>query len=317
MKRVFITIIILLSGFSFAAEAQENERKPNLSADTVVNKSGVLSKLNLKSVTEPSVSDRAIELNNQGIKKALAENNYPESVAYFRQSVEIAPDCRACRYNLAMSLLRTNKAEESLEILQKLVEPNSGNAEYLAALGEALSFNERFAESVAVFERAAEIKPTDAVILNNLGNALYQTGQHERALKYFASAVKIQPDLAAAYSNRGAALFSLGRYRDSIENLRRAVALEPDSAEANNNLGVALSQTGKKKEAYKYFTEALRLRPNWSYALFNLATYHLARGDRDAARAGLPALEKADLALADRLKKMLWQKYVINAAHEK
>ena len=123
--------------------------------------------------------------------------------------------------------------------------------------------------------------------------------------------------MAAAHSNRGVTLFHLGRLKQAIESLRRAHALEPNSAETNNNLGVALSQSGKKKEAHQYFLEAVRLRPDWSYALFNLASNQLELGDRDAASAGLRALEKIDFDLAGELKKQLWGKYVVNALQPK
>ena len=314
MKRAIIVVIILLAGFSVLT-AQETLRQTN--ANTAADKTNVLSKLNLKGVTEANVSDIAVDLNNQGIKKALGEKNYPASVGYFRRAVEIAPNCLTCRCNWGMSLLRSEKQTEALEVLQKLVTPKSDNADHLAAYGEALFNNDRIAESVPYFERANELKPNDAAVLSNLGNSLYQLGQSERALKYFDAAIKAQPDLSAAHSNRGAALYTLERYKEAVESLRRALAFDPDSAEANNNLGVILSRVGKKKEALKYFTKAVHLRPNWSYALYNLAANQLDLGDRDAARALLASLEKVDSELAGNLRKHLWQKFVVNASREK
>jgi Flp pilus assembly protein TadD len=314
MKRAIIIVLILLAGFSVLT-AQETLRQTNPNAvAAAADKTGVLSKFNLKGVTEANVSDIAIDLNNQGIKKALGEKNYSASVGYFRQAVEIAPNCLTCRYNWGMSLLRSAKPVEALEVLRQLVAPKSDNADHLAAYGEALFNNDRIAESVPYFERANEIKPNDGAVLNNLGNSLHQLGQTERALKFFDAAIKAQPDLSAAHSNRGAALYALERYKESVESLRRALALEPDSAEANNNLGVVLSHVGKKKEAAKHFSEAVRLRPNWSYPLYNLAANQLERGDRDAARAVLASLEKVDTELAGKLRKHLWQKFVVNAS---
>jgi tetratricopeptide (TPR) repeat protein len=313
MKRAIIIVLILLAGFSVLT-AQETLRQTNPNAVAAADKTGVLSKFNLKGVTEANVSDIAIDLNNQGIKKAFGEKNYPASVGYFRQAVEIAPNCLTCRYNLAMSLLQIGEAAEALEILQKIVTLETKSAEYLTAYGEALHHTGRIQEAIVFLEKAISIKPNDAAILNKLGNSLYQIKEYDRSLKCFDAAIKAQPDLSAAHSNRGAALYALERYKESVESLRRALALEPDSAEANNNLGVVLSHVGKKKEAAKYFSEAVRLRPNWSYPLYNLAANQLERGDRDAARAVLASLEKVDTELAGKLRKHLWQKFVINAS---
>jgi Flp pilus assembly protein TadD len=99
-----------------------------------------------------------------------------------------------------------------------------------------------------------------------------------------------------------------------VATLQKAVELQPDLPESLNNLGVALGAVGKHKEAHSKFLEATRMRPDWAEAKYNLTLSYLELGDRDDARQQLFTLDRLDLGLAEKARKILNAKFVIDAS---
>ncbi|MCA1626284.1 MAG: tetratricopeptide repeat protein, partial [Acidobacteria bacterium] len=67
-----------------------------------------------------NVAHLAVELNEQGVSKALVENNYKEALSLFRRAVDIDSGCFTCRYNLGKSFLKTGNLDEAVETFTQL-----------------------------------------------------------------------------------------------------------------------------------------------------------------------------------------------------
>lgn len=295
-KYCFIAIVFLSATVYTQTRIDSRQTDENL-APTLLN--------NALANTAPN----GIDYNNTGVKKAL-NDRHEEAVKDFRRAIELAPECRECRYNLGRSLIKAGNPDEAVEVLKKLVGDKKDFADAWSALGDALSEKGHFEDGVAAYETALKVGPADAVTLSNLGHSLAQVKRHDEAMIVLDKAISLDPGLATAHSNRGVALFSKGRTKEAVESFRKAYSLDPRSAEICNNLGVALDKLGKK-EAHTYFETAVRLRPDWGFAIYNLGMSNLKRGERDTARSQLSSLEKLDLTLADKLRKELLGKFIV------
>jgi tetratricopeptide (TPR) repeat protein len=308
---ILISAIFVLSYCVSAQQIVKNDESE--SEQTYFSISGSI----YEGAVEPNVSETARELNNKGVKKALTEHNYEAATELFRQAVDSDARCFVCQYNLGMSLIKTEKYDEPLKIFARLVAVKPDDSNAYAGLGESYYKKGLYRESLDAYQKAVKLVPTDAVMFANLGTVLYQAGDYKKALINFDKALELSPDLIAAHNNKGTALYAMGRHKEAVKSLQTALALQPDSAEAHNNLGVALSSIGREKEAHQYYLEALRLRPKWELALYNLARNYLDLGNRRSAQEQLSVLENVSPALAQDLKKIIFGKYLLNAAETK
>ncbi|HEY8559178.1 MAG TPA: tetratricopeptide repeat protein [Pyrinomonadaceae bacterium] len=255
-----------------------------------------------------------VELNRQGVQKALVEKNYQQAAELFTKAIAAAPDCSRCKYNLGRTYLVLQKNDEGIRIFDELVRSDPNGFEFYGSLGELYSQKALYRESLPYYEKALKLNPKDPITLCNYAISLTLLEKHGAALENLDQAIKLQPEFTEAYSNRGYVLFLLGRPKDALESLQKAEKMNAALPEVHNNLGVVLERFGRKKEAKTHFEKAVELRPDYAEALCNLALRNLEDGNRDAAYRQLKALEKTDSRLAGQLRDVMWGKYVINAS---
>ena len=93
--------------------------------------------------------------------------------------------------------------------------------------------------------------------------------------------------------------------------------LNPALPETLNNLGVALGAVGKHKEAHPLFLEANRLRTDWPEARYNLAMSYMELGDKNDARKELYVLDRLDFNLAEKVRRTIFGKFLIDVSEAK
>src|SRR5215204_7314074 len=96
---IYIFVIILLS-FSVNAQLKSRSLMLENEKQMFTSVSAKDEKRNAK-----TFSPLVVELNEQGVLKALNENNYKEALSLFRRAADIDSECFACRYNLGRSFL--------------------------------------------------------------------------------------------------------------------------------------------------------------------------------------------------------------------
>jgi len=265
-------------------------------------------------IPEPEGEENYVKLNNLGVGMGRDKGDFRSAIDYFKQAIEIEPNCFACRYNLGRSYIALKKYSDAQEIFDRLAKENPKSANVLSTLGEVFSLRGDDKKALPLLKKSLELDSGDSITLNNYGISLHNTGKYEEALGAFNKAIEIQPELVEAHNYRGLTLYQLGKYKKALKSLRLADSLQPNVPEIQNNLGVVLGKMGKKKEAHKHHLEAVRLNPNFSYAVYNLALNYLEIGKRDEAQKQLKSLEKIDTTLASSLRKVLWGKYVVDAS---
>lgn len=122
-------------------------------------------------------------------KPDLAERRY-------RQVLEVMPGHPLASNNLAMLLLKADRApEEALQLAEQAREGIPGNAIIESTYGCALSRLGRHDEAIAILEPAVEVLVDDGWTHFCLGRSLVADGRQEDALKQLKLAVELEPDL--------------------------------------------------------------------------------------------------------------------------
>ncbi len=123
---------------------------------------------------------------------------YKDSETLLTRALELAPDFRAARHNLAIVQLRQGKTAEPIALAQTLL----------------------------------KAEPKDAGYRTLYCAALVRHGDYDRAIPEYKSFLADHPKHPKSWMSYGHALKTVGRAGDSIDAYRRAIALKPSLGEA-------------------------------------------------------------------------------------
>jgi tetratricopeptide (TPR) repeat protein len=179
-----------------------------------------------------------------------------EAIDYCRRSLEIDPQDRSVRNNLAAALSLAGRHAEAAEQCQEVL--------------------------------SLDPQAVDARV--NLAIALAALGQTPQALGQVVEALRIKPDDAQAHATYSQLVLPTDPATAQM-HMATAVRLNPKSPDLQLGMGSLLARD-RPDLAIAYFREALRLRPNFPEAHFNLANALVAVGDAASAVEHLEAATK-------------------------
>jgi predicted O-linked N-acetylglucosamine transferase (SPINDLY family) len=208
----------------------------------------------------------------------------------------------AQRIRTAIDELQAGNLEAAGAILDPLLAAQAEDFDTLHA-GAVLRLKlGRFAEALELMQKAVTKNPGDAQAQQNLGGMLARQGRLEEAADYFKRAIAIDPRNVSALTNLGLIYQSRGQIEAALGCYRKAIAADPGVAEGHSRLATALKDVGDLPGAIASARRALEQRPNYPEALGNLIHYLQHVCDwRD-----LPALEdKLDRVTAPALQRGL------------
>ena len=221
--------------------------------------------------------------------------------------------------------LQAGDYQHSRQLLERLLNQNSHDADVLSRLGTALALYGRtrsgveaehlFAQASEKFAEAVRVNPDEQAAWCNWGNVLLtqartKSGEEADALfartgEKYAEAVRIKPDDHDTWNNWGTALLDQARTKSDAEadelfaqageKYAEAVRIKPDDHDAWNNWGNALLAQAKTKtgaEADALFAQAgEKLKAaeqiHEGAGAYNLACVAALRGDIDQCRSWL------------------------------
>ncbi|MBC8425509.1 tetratricopeptide repeat protein [bacterium] len=134
---------------------------------------------------------------NRGVD-ALASGRLEAAEAAFDEALAIDPDFDDARYNLALVQLRRGRNEAAESLLVALRERRPDDPDVLAALGNSLFFQTRFAESIAVFRDLLDVDPRHRQGAYGLARALGEAGMVESAITAWEDYLRLDGDSAWA-----------------------------------------------------------------------------------------------------------------------
>lgn len=194
-----------------------------------------------------------------------------EALVEHQAAARLKPEDPAIRLNLARALLRLEKTTEAQVHLDWLLarQPDSGTV--LAARGQALLLEGKFAAAIEPLTRATRLAPADAIAMFHLALAWQGHAGDSPALPHLLRAVALGPDRVEIRLACAAALQRDGKREEAAGQYAIAARLQPDSPEISYNLGTVLLELDRAEAAAAAFTTAVSLRPAWIPARHNLA----------------------------------------------
>jgi tetratricopeptide (TPR) repeat protein len=182
-----------------------------------------------------------------------------------RETVQSKPDSEAAQLTLAYLLRADEQFEESIKVLDTLIDSASGKANwelyYMRAV--ALERSGRWSDAQKDLTKALAIRPDEPEVMNYLGYSWVNRGQHVKdGMALIQKAVEAQPDEGAYVDSLGWAYYRLGDYKNAVQTLEHAVSLDAGDAEINDHLGDAYWRVGRRDEARFQWRAVLSLQPD-------------------------------------------------------
>lgn len=189
----------------------------------------------------------------------LAEKEYRQALALYKQSVVLDPSIAIAHNNLAILLLRQGRMKEAEFHLQEAIRIKPEYVEALVNLGELLREQGLYEKAINHFQEALRFVPENGVVNKNLGNALLRSNRIDTALPYLQKALSNSSHDHEILLDLGEALAVLGRIDDAIHAYREILKKDRTNASAHYHLALLLKMNGFEQEALTHYREADRL----------------------------------------------------------
>ncbi len=187
-----------------------------------------------------------------------ARMGQPEAaIPHFRRWLDLSPDNRTARFNLATALVGAGRLEEAAQVCTAL----EGDPRLLRLAGYAYQQLGSLDEATAAYQAAVAANPSDHESWNNLGNVYTSQGEMSRAIEAFTAAIRLRPDIVPVYFNFSEVLAQADRPEARQALLRQAVTWAPQDPEMHTELGRAECAVPDFAAGERAFREAIRLSP--------------------------------------------------------
>ena len=210
------------------------------------------------------------------------------AIQLLRIAVQQRPDHADAQADLALLLLTSGRAEESLAHWDQRLRLTPSDAMAWHNYGQALASAARLEAAVSAFEMALKLAPDQAQTYETYARALAAAGSHDRAEAIWRRGLARIPRVESMYLGLANSLFEQSKVEAAREVFRAGVAALPQSADLHMGLGQMLDDLGEKATAEAEHRRALELRPGWAMpieALLTMLRKDAREEDLEAARA--------------------------------
>lgn len=186
---------------------------------------------------------------------------------------------------LGASLIRQQRPDEAITILQDVVDSNPDYAKGHEQLGEALLASNRPADAVEPLQRALDLDPEIESAQMQLGRALLLLGREDEAGQVFEAFVAQSPHrerLAAA-----AMLHRDGKYQEAEEIYRDILRQDPRNVSALRLLGLVAMKVEHHRDAVVLLEQTVKLAPDFRAAWLDLGHAQTELYELDAAEKSM------------------------------
>jgi tetratricopeptide (TPR) repeat protein len=171
---------------------------------------------------------------------------------------------------------------------RRALELNPGSAAAHQMYGRSLSFVGRYRDALRELETARELDPLSVPINAYIGQVHLHARQYDLAAEYLAKALRIDSSHVLALHNLGELFLAQGRWMEAVQALERSVAGSADpSSHYLAMLACGYARVNRRAEATRILEDLERRSSERRASAFDLASLHVALGDRERALARL------------------------------
>jgi protein O-GlcNAc transferase len=209
----------------------------------------------------------AIELDSQlpaphlHLGLALQALHQPDSLSQMEQAHALAADNPTITLELALAYQRANRAEDAIDLFQKILDIDPSNDIAATDLGMALLQAQRAKDAVPTLQHAIQLSPESVTAHEDLAAAYVQLNQFDDAEAELHTALKLAPDRPQLHYDLGLAYKMQDDATHAIPEFEAAEKLDPQQPESPYALGLLYLQAGRYADAARELKMTLSLRP--------------------------------------------------------
>ncbi len=193
----------------------------------------------------------------------------------------------------AVSLAEQNEPEESLSIVNQLLQQNPHFAPALKLKGMLFEEAGRMAEASSLYQDALQYAPNDPDLLMKVGVSMLVAGNRQKAISLLSHCVRITPDDGDAQYYLAQAYFLNGQTDLAMRAIRESVRLEPGTPAILQKYGEYLTSDGKYQQALDWLTKAQQAQPELHGIEYDLGLARYKMMDLTGAEKNLESAVQA------------------------
>lgn len=225
---------------------------------------------------------------------------YELADATYRRIPQSDPAYETAELGRAKVLIRADRREAAIEVLQSLVRADDNQplvhatmGDTFRAMGQMQNSNDSYSHALSMmgpnaparwfvlysraityhelnnwpaaeadFRASLAINPQEARVLNYLGYSLVERQENmDEALEMIERAAAAEPQSGAIIDSLGWVLYRMGRYTESVTYMERAASLLPTDPTINDHLGDSYWAVGRVIEARFQWNRAMSFDP--------------------------------------------------------
>lgn len=172
-------------------------------------------------------------------------------------------------YEIAFLLNELDKKDESIQMLNTLVNKKPDYYKASELLGSLFCEKEMFKEAINVYQNAMQYDPNNYEIYYNLGIAYTRLNDFQKAQEYYKMAAEINAELYLAMYNLGMISLMFGDIEEARQYFMKSVDGEYLEAKGYFNLARIACINGEKENAINYLNHAIELNGNLAKKALN------------------------------------------------
>ena len=208
----------------------------------------------------------------------IAQSDWTRAESCLRTAMGIDPDLPELRARLALVLVRTDRGEQAMSMLNRVLQDNADDLEALFASATLLDELARWPEAIERLERLLRLDPLHLDAHELLASIALRTRHFDRAIFEYQLVLRLYPAHGPSMLGLAEALLSIGRIEDASLLLdhvykRRETTCRRSRLDASplDRLASLLLAVGRDEEAMTTARESIERSGQSNDRLRNLA----------------------------------------------
>ena len=224
------------------------------------------------------------EVSLQKANIASKNGDHKSSIKFLNKALELSNDPSEIWNLLGMEHLLAEEFDEASYFFKNCIEDNPLDYSALYNLLYSYDHLNKNEESILVLNEVLEIIPYSEVAWHQLGLVLLKKGNKKEALSAFDFAIISDDNFTGAYIEKGKLLETMGRINEAIDNYEIALKTNDPSAFVFQSIGKCHEKLGNNALAIKHYLKAIHLEPSNENSWVKLIDYYMVLGQYKKAK---------------------------------
>ena len=227
----------------------------------------------------------------------LKLKQFERAIAVLQAAVNLNPEDRRARSQLASAQLMSDKPKDAIATLEPLLNTTPVEAKFLQLAASAYEASGNTPEAVRVLREAIVTDPRNTDLYLDFANLSMDHQSFQVGVDMINSGLKLQPTAARLYVARGVLYVQLARYDDAEADFEKANSLDPASSLGSVAQGLQAVQSNDPDRALATIRAKLAKKPTDPYLWYLQADVLAQKGSEPGSADFEAAVRSAKKAV--------------------